>query len=57
MKKILIYIILGIILVLLGVFITIESKNNTIQYVFIIAGLGIEILAIVQIVKNRLTKK
>ena len=57
MKKTLIYITVGIILVLMGVFITIESNDNTIQYAFILAGIGIETFAMIQIVRNSFTKK
>ena len=48
---------MGIVLVLIGVFITIESKDNSIRYAFILSGVVFELFAIVQIAKNNMIKK
>jgi hypothetical protein len=56
MKKTLLFLSMGIVLVLIGVFVTFESKNNSIRYAFILSGLVFELLAIVQIAKNSMKK-
>jgi hypothetical protein len=57
MKKTLLFLTMGIVLVLIGVFITIESKDNSIRYAFILSGVVFELFAIVQIAKNNMIKK
>jgi len=57
MKKTFLFLTMGIVLVLIGVFITIESKDNSIRYAFILSGVVFELFAIVQIAKNNMIKK
>jgi hypothetical protein len=57
MKKTLLFLTMGIVLVLIGVFVTIESNDNSIRYAFILSGVVFELFAIVQIAKNNMSKK
>jgi CDP-diglyceride synthetase len=57
MKKTLLFLIMGIVLVLIGVFVYIESKDNSIRYAFILSGVVFELFAVVQIAKNSMIKK
>jgi hypothetical protein len=57
MKKTLLFLIIGIVLVLIGVFVYIESKDNSIRYAFILSGVVFELFAIVLIAKNSMIKK